>query len=537
MFIPSDYPDAPPLLRTALQRAGFSHARLQEALGIAAAGFVDLTSGPLVMWNTRGGTEFETLVRLLVIGAAVPLTAADRALAPLGARRALAAGLLKPASIGDEAQNAAGPWVRSAIAIVPFEDLLLAADFARRELGPVPHAPDHVMGVGRSSAALARFALRDLCHPPSYDTAAPPARMPARVLDLGCGCGFLGLKAAAHAATVIATDLNPRAAALARLSAAISGIENIQVREGSLFEPVGADRFDLIVTNPPFVISPESGLIYRDAAATTAFSMGTHQERRSGDEFCRRIASLAPAHLSEGGTLAMMLNWSETREQPWPQRMATWAPPDAQTWLIRTDSQPIDQYASMWIRHTLAGQPGWTEEHFFERFDAWMGYFGSLGIDRIHYGFLIVRAASPAFFATDDLPSEHIDRGLVSINRSLAGRATLARLTDNDDPAPVLAVRWRLATDLRMLQTLAPGPAGFRPASATLALADGARPMTQADPAHCDIMLRCNGRQTLIRLVEEAASMTGIPAARLATDVARLARVLIRDGALLDAAP
>ena len=54
---------------------------------------------------------------------------------------------------------------------------------------------------------------------------------------------------------VVATDVNPRALAMARLTAELNELD-IDVRDGSLFDPVAGETFDLIATNPPFVISP-----------------------------------------------------------------------------------------------------------------------------------------------------------------------------------------------------------------------------------------------------------------------------------------
>ncbi len=77
-----------------------------------------------------------------------------------------------------------------------------------------------------------------------------------RVLDLGCGWGPVGV-AAAKAATrgrVVLTDVNRRAARLARANLARNGILQAEVRVGEDFAPVAAERFDLIATNPPYRI-------------------------------------------------------------------------------------------------------------------------------------------------------------------------------------------------------------------------------------------------------------------------------------------
>ena len=87
-----------------------------------------------------------------------------------------------------------------------------------------------------------------------------PRRRVERALDIGTGNGAHALLAAAHADHVIATDVNARALAFTQISAALNGIDNVETRLGSLFEPVAGETFDLITCNAPYVISPERAL-------------------------------------------------------------------------------------------------------------------------------------------------------------------------------------------------------------------------------------------------------------------------------------
>ncbi|HTP54128.1 MAG TPA: methyltransferase [Thermoplasmata archaeon] len=84
----------------------------------------------------------------------------------------------------------------------------------------------------------------------------------ARILDLGCGWGAVGVAAAKSSphGTVILTDVNRRAARLAAENLGRNGIRNAEVRVGRLFDPVAGERFDLIATNPPFRAGRETVL-------------------------------------------------------------------------------------------------------------------------------------------------------------------------------------------------------------------------------------------------------------------------------------
>lgn len=137
--------------------------------------------------------------------------------------------------------------------------------------------PDAVMALGPTTELLARAAY------PQADIGS--------ALDLGCGCGVLALLLARAATRVVGTDLNPRAVAMAKLNAALNGIENVSFREADLFGSVEGERFDLIVSQPPF-------LGCSDDEASVLFLHGG----RRGDELTLRILEQLPDYLTNHGT-------------------------------------------------------------------------------------------------------------------------------------------------------------------------------------------------------------------------------------------
>src|SRR5690606_13964910 len=102
---------------------------------------------------------------------------------------------------------------------------------------------DHVLGVGGASPTLA-----ELVSPTPV----------ARTLDVGTGCRIQALLVSRHAGEVVATDISARALAFAELNAQLNAVHNITFRHGSMFDPVAGEAFDLIVSNPPFVITPRA---------------------------------------------------------------------------------------------------------------------------------------------------------------------------------------------------------------------------------------------------------------------------------------
>jgi len=126
------------------------------------------------------------------------------------------------------------------------------------------------------------------------------------VADIGTGSGAIAV-AVAHllpAARVVAVDISPAALAVARGNASINGVaERIDFRLGDLLEPLGADHFDAILSNPPYIPTAEWQSLMpevREWEPKEALTPGD-----DGLLFYRRLAREAPARLKAGGFLAV----------------------------------------------------------------------------------------------------------------------------------------------------------------------------------------------------------------------------------------
>jgi release factor glutamine methyltransferase len=121
----------------------------------------------------------------------------------------------------------------------------------------------------------------------------------ASVLDLCTGSGVLAIAAArAGARRVVAVDVSRRAVLAARLNAMLNGVQ-IEAVRGDLFAPVRGERFDLIVSNPPYVPSASERLPAH--GRSRAWEAGPR-----GRAFLDRICAGAGAHLSAGGTILLV---------------------------------------------------------------------------------------------------------------------------------------------------------------------------------------------------------------------------------------
>jgi release factor glutamine methyltransferase len=120
----------------------------------------------------------------------------------------------------------------------------------------------------------------------------------ARVLEVGTGSGAIAVAAARCGADVTAVDVSGRALASAWLNARRHGTA-IRVRRGSLMEPVAGERFDVIVSNPPYVPCPRPDLPAR--GPERAWDAGP-----DGRAVLDRLIAEAPSHLSPGGALLLV---------------------------------------------------------------------------------------------------------------------------------------------------------------------------------------------------------------------------------------
>ncbi len=243
-------PDWIPRLRDALVAADFTFDAVSRLLGTtahAALGRNETTPG---LRRTSDGSPLATLTRLWLLQATAPLAEVERALPGL-VDELCVAGVLER-SVGE---------VAARVDLRPYGtddgNLWVLADLTPGlDGGPNRVGPDHVLGISPAATSLAQLTVRDAV---------------GSALDLGTGCGVQSLHLAAHAGRVVATDVNRRALWIAGLNAELNadavGDCEIALREGSFFEPVADERFDLVVTNPPFVISPATGerLVYRDS--------------------------------------------------------------------------------------------------------------------------------------------------------------------------------------------------------------------------------------------------------------------------------
>ena len=241
-------PDVPVRLRAALEAADFTVDAVRALLGeVADAALLRNETTPALRRTASDLGPLATLTRLFLLQTTVTATAAEAALPEL-VDRLVAEGILDR-SVGEVAARLdVRPYAADDSTLWVVSDLTPGLDGLPQQVGA-----DHVLGISPASTSLAQLTVR-------HEVGSS--------LDLGTGCGVQALHLAGHSDRVVATDVNQRALGIARFNAALNEVGDlIEVRDGSFFEPVRGERYDLIATNPPFVISPATGeqLVYRDS--------------------------------------------------------------------------------------------------------------------------------------------------------------------------------------------------------------------------------------------------------------------------------
>lgn len=340
-------------LRTYLKETGYTKQGIGELLGTNDYPSARLGNLPWMLHAAGEGTPLSVLVKLLYCGAPVSLAEAQSAL-PGDVLETITATSLAAEENGS---------LRAPFMLMPFESVYVVTDCPMTiERG---EDPDVVLMINPTTFLLHAFTIR---------------KKSRKTLDVGTGCGAIAFAAAEFSDCVVATDLNPRAVDLARFGAWLNGLSNVDCRTGSLLEPVAGETFDLILSNPPFFITPdfESDRVFCESSEEL-------------DQLSFRLLQTAPAHLEEGGYFEMLFEWAEVEGEPWSERMSrTLEPLGCDACLIVGARRDAARYAYERIRELDSGKA----ERDPGAFDKWLAYYRRHGVQTIYRGFIVLRKRS-----------------------------------------------------------------------------------------------------------------------------------------------
>lgn len=476
-------------IRKVFAQAGYTDEGLLETLGPISLPSRTGRDLPHFLRLTRRGRPLDTLIRLFLFSVPVELETARQVLEPVPLDTWVRAGLI---AVRDS-------QVVTPIKVMCFRGLLLVVD--QPDLLEDGAQTEMVMGLTACTVALADFTLR---------------RPVSRTLDLGTGCGVQAFLAARHSQQVWATDRGPRCLNYASFNARLNSVSNIEFLEGDTFEPVRGRRFDLVLFNTPFAITPSFRYLYRDSGM-------------EGDQYCRRIVREAPQYLEEGGFCQITCDWVHLTGQEWKERLAGWFEgTGCDVWVMRTDTHDAAGYAQMWVRDTEFGSP----EEAARLYEDWVSYYDCKGIEAISSGVLAMRRSSgPSHWVRiEDAPESMSGRvgDYVELGFKLGDFLEAMK-----DDRKLLEQSIRLSPELRLNQQCEWSEGTWRIVSAQLRLTRGLQYVGNVDRNAVNLITRCDGRRTLCEALAQLAAAVGADVEKITPDCLTLVRHLIQRGFLL----
>lgn len=352
--------------------AGYTFENIEQLLGPTATAALDrgqhLPARRVLAQPLAQGNRLAGLISCFVLADPISRSLADTIFGQLTLDGALGLNIV---TITDDGDVAAIVDI-STYATDQHGDMWVASDQTALQLGhSLPE--EHIVGVGKASITLAEITPR---------TAVTTA------LDLGTGCGIQAMHLLRHARHVTITDISQRALDFAVFNILLNAQQlnvdpnrlqdRVTVRTGNMLEPVAGETFELVATNPPFVIAPSQ-------AKTTHTYRETGQ---TGDQLVKELISHIENVLAPGGQAVMLANWEMFGPGQWYDRLATWPGEDLDIWAIQRSSSDPAQYAEIWLRDSSENLNSATYDdayaHYLEDFE-------TRGVTQIGIGWVWLR--------------------------------------------------------------------------------------------------------------------------------------------------
>lgn len=457
------------------------------------------------------GYKVAVLTALFMLGEPVGAAALETALPRTGVAGALTIGLVVPTQSASGEQRYA-----PAVDLRPHEAedahgsvrWWVASDLGELVTGQAL-APDHVLGIGRAGLTLAVLT---------------PRKPVETALDLGVGCGIQTLYLLRHVRQVVATDISTRALEFTAFNVALAGVDSarVQLRQGNLLEPVAGQRFDLIVSNPPFVITPPS---VRQAG------LPLMEYRDAGGPILPALVRGLEDHLNPDGVAVMLGNWEHREGTSWRTSVNQWIGKSLDAWIIQREVQDPVEYAAMWLR-----DGGLTPERSGAAFEnalaAWQEDFDSRQVSGVGMGYLVFHAPSVAatgavvepWRVLEEVPTSGQGALGEHVAQVIAAHEALRGLDD----AQVAALKLRTASGLSKEESLTPTPV---PTAPVIRQAEGfGRVIAVGMPEVALLSASDEGLLTVAQIAAAVASLTSEDPAAVLADMVAATRTFAHAG-------
>ena len=382
----SDLPELLTALAADLRRLGYTLDGVARLLGPSASAALNrdqtipaLLAAERAVREDEGAAALAAVVRLWLLAEPQERETLDAALPGIRAGGLLELGLLQPVpgsgrlaakadlrpygwDANEDGSGGAELWVASDLA-------------AHQQPGVLRH--DHVLGIGQASTTLVQTTIR---------------RHTERALDLGTGCGIQSFHLLHHCEHVTATDISERALAFTRFNILLNAEalsvdparleDRVSLRLGSLLDPVAGEEFGLVVSNPPFVITP------RRPGEEAAEQFTYRDGGMPGDEIVSSLVRALPSVLAPAGTAQLLGNWEVPAGAEWQERPQSWAGPDVDAWFIQREQVSPEQYAETWLQDASESRD---RQHYRDAYEAYLADFESRQVEGIGFGMVWLR--------------------------------------------------------------------------------------------------------------------------------------------------
>ena len=473
-------------LRNFFQEQGYTDTNLRQKVGLRELPASRLRNLPRLKDLTHEPSCINTLLRWFWIGLAQPSREARSLVPPWVVSMALDCGLL------EESNGELSPQAM----LFAMDKFIFAADHTSTiDRG----AADLVLWPNPTSRLLSRFTVRQHSR---------------ATLDIGTGSGVQALFAAAHSDHVVGTDLNPRAVAFAAFTAQLNGTKGIEFLVGDGFAPVAGRKFDLIVSNPPFFMTPAEKYLFCDNPLEL-------------DQLCRKLAREASSFLNEGGYFQMLCEWAGVEGQDWHERLSDWFEgTGCDALVLKGYSQDPAEYAEEHIRSMTTASAADAE-----LYDTYMNYYRKHKVIAIHGGAVAMHRRS----GTNWMLMEEVEHTPKDPFGDLVADTFARRdfLLSHEADASLLMVKPRLSPETRLEQVFQPKNDGWKLDGITLRMPKGLNPMMGLQPAVAEFLLNCDGAKPLSDLVADFANKVNAPREQVQRECLVAVRKLIECGFLL----
>ena len=394
---------------------------------------------------------------------------------------------------------AADGGLTSPVRVSPFNNLLILSDHAVSGAGPL-----------RGDTILWPNPTTRLCY--QLTMKAPVGR----TLDFGTGNGVLALSAAAHSGSVVATDLNARAREFCQFNAALNGVRNVEFREGNAFEPVRGERFDLILANPPFFVTPSVRRVFSDNSMEL-------------DGFCRTLVRQAPEYLNENGYCQMLVEWVEVKGQTWRERMSEWvAGIGCDAWVMVDYKRSIVDYSLIRVQEDREEATSAKAQAAIVQ--SWQKYFAERGVEAVYGGIIVLRRRQgDNWVRMEELPALPSRRFGDFLRRIFESRDYLGSHSDEE----LLETRPALPPTARLKKQFEISPEGWKLTSIDLRLEEGLPYTLALQPQVAEFVALCDGKRTLGEIADQTAAAVAVDPAVVRRESCAIIRRVADRGMIL----